>query len=122
MKTFGVINALLNEFGYNPPGKEEGFLFYQSWLNHAGATIFTTQDAHGPIRRGLVLVSCTSLSVLNTVKTVNPQLGTLVDLLNPPAQSQICNPTPGGPAATAAKATATKLKAQEASLARGGSG
>jgi phospholipid/cholesterol/gamma-HCH transport system substrate-binding protein len=55
-------------FAYNPPGKEEGFLFWQTWLNHAGATIFNTQDAHGPIRRGLVIVSCGALGVLENIK------------------------------------------------------
>ena len=49
---------------YNPPGKEEGYLFWVVWANHIGATVFTTQDAHGPIRRGLVLASCSTLQVL----------------------------------------------------------
>ena len=53
-RTFKVLNSLLNTLAYNPPGSEEGYLFWASWANHAGATIFSTQDAHGPIRRGLV--------------------------------------------------------------------
>jgi len=97
-RTFGVLNSLLNEFGYNPPGKEEGFLFYQTWLNHAGASIFTTQDAHGPIRRGLVLISCSSLGVLDQIKKVNPQLAVLIELLNAPRRSDVCpSATPGAP-------------------------
>ena len=43
------------ELAFNPKGPEEGFLFWASWVNHAGASIFSTQDAHGPIRRGLVV-------------------------------------------------------------------
>jgi phospholipid/cholesterol/gamma-HCH transport system substrate-binding protein len=104
-KTFGVVNSLLNLFAYNPPGKEEGFLFYQTWLNHAGATVFTTQDAHGPIRRGLVLISCSSLGVLDTLKKFNPQLATLIELLQAPERTQVCaKPVTG--AAAAAKAGA----------------
>src|SRR4029079_131053 len=49
--TFDVVNALLNTLAYNPPGKtEEGYLFWQSWPNHLAPTVFSQQDAHGPIR------------------------------------------------------------------------
>jgi phospholipid/cholesterol/gamma-HCH transport system substrate-binding protein len=89
--SFSVINRLLNEVAYNPPGdKEEGFLFWQSWVNHAGNAIFSTQDAHGPIRRGLIVLSCSSAQLLDAVSQANPQLGTLVGLLNAPSQQQIC--------------------------------
>jgi phospholipid/cholesterol/gamma-HCH transport system substrate-binding protein len=98
-RTFGVINTALNEFAYNPPGKEEGFLFWQSWLNHAGATVFNTQDAHGPIRRGLVIVSCGALGVLENIQKTTPQLAVLIQLLRAPTRSQACGQqVPGGPA------------------------
>jgi phospholipid/cholesterol/gamma-HCH transport system substrate-binding protein len=90
VRVFKVVNDLLNTFAYNPPGKEEGFLFWQSWLNHAGATVFATQDAHGPIRRGLVLVSCDGLGVLDQIASANPQLKVLIDLLATPRRSDIC--------------------------------
>ena len=45
-----------------PATSEEGFLFWASWLNHLGPAIFSNQDAHGPIRRGLVVVGCQSLA------------------------------------------------------------
>jgi len=90
-RTFNVVNRLLNEVAYNPPGdKEEGFLFWQSWVNHAGNAIFASQDAHGPIRRGLIVLSCQTTQVLNAVTQANPQLGTLVQLLNAPTSKQIC--------------------------------
>jgi phospholipid/cholesterol/gamma-HCH transport system substrate-binding protein len=89
--SFSVVNRLLNEVAYNPPGdKEEGFLFWQSWVNHAGNAIFSTQDAHGPIRRGLIVLSCSTAQLLDAVAQANPQLGTLVELLNAPSQQQIC--------------------------------
>ncbi len=88
--SFDVLNYALNELAYNPPGATEGYLFWLSWLNQLGPAIFSTQDAHGPIRRGQFLVSCTSAGVLAQVAKVNPLLKTILDLLNPVQQSQVC--------------------------------
>jgi phospholipid/cholesterol/gamma-HCH transport system substrate-binding protein len=88
--TFTVVNALLNTLAFNPKGSEEGYLFWASWANHDANTIFGTQDAHGPIRRGLVVTSCDSLSLLNQVVATNPALNTLFTLLNAPALSKVC--------------------------------
>jgi phospholipid/cholesterol/gamma-HCH transport system substrate-binding protein len=101
-RSFKVLNALLNTLAYNPPGSsEEGYLFWLSWANHLGATVFATQDAHGPIRRGIVIFGCNTASLLETLARANPQLGTLVDLLNGPTAQEICpqsaqNPVGGG--------------------------
>ena len=95
--TFNVLNALLDTLAYNPSGSEEGFLFWASWLNHLNAQIFTQQDAHGPIRRGLVLISCDSLNTLNAaVRPNNPQLNALATFTNFPNEYEICpnNPPP----------------------------
>ena len=94
-RVFGFVNDLLNTLAYNPPGSEEGYLFWASWVNHAGATVFGTQDAHGPIRRGLVFVSCPALNVLDQVAANNQQLQILIELLNAPRTSEVCvQPTP----------------------------
>ena len=85
-----MVNSLLNMLAYNPAGSEEGYLFWSAWTAHAGATIFTTQDAHGPIRRGLVLIGCPTFTVLDQVTSSNPQLSTLIQLLNLPKQSEVC--------------------------------
>jgi phospholipid/cholesterol/gamma-HCH transport system substrate-binding protein len=96
-RSFKVVNALLNTLAYNPPGAtEEGYLFWLSWANHAGATVFATQDAHGPIRHGIVVFSCATGRLLETVAGTNPALGTLVDLLNGPTTAEIC-PQQGAP-------------------------
>jgi phospholipid/cholesterol/gamma-HCH transport system substrate-binding protein len=99
-RTFTVVNALLNTLAYNPPGdKDEGFLFWLSWANHLGDTVFSTQDAHGPIRHGIVVASCQSFAVLDSVARNNELLGVLVQLLNPPRQacpSSSQAPGPGG--------------------------
>jgi len=95
-------NYLLNTLAYNPPGDDEGYLFWVSWLNHIGPTVFSTQDAHGPIRRGALFFSCDGLGLLDVLKGVNPQLGTLISLTNAPSKSQACAST--GQAATTAAA------------------
>ena len=99
-RTFKVLNSLLNTFAYNPPGDEEGYLFWASWVNHAGASIFAAQDAHGPIRRGTVVASCDSLALLENVVATNPQLDVLFDLLEAPASDNPACPrqiSPGVP-------------------------
>jgi phospholipid/cholesterol/gamma-HCH transport system substrate-binding protein len=89
--TFDVLNYALNELAYNPPGNaDEGYLFWFLWANHAGNSVFSTQDAHGPIRRGQFLVSCASASVLQSIGAVNPALKTLIDLTNPIQATPVC--------------------------------
>jgi phospholipid/cholesterol/gamma-HCH transport system substrate-binding protein len=90
-RTFRVLNRLVNTLAFNPRGRSsEGYLFWLAWANHVGATVFATQDAHGPIRHGLVVLSCETAQLLEVVSQSNEQLGTLVDLLNGPTQEQIC--------------------------------
>jgi phospholipid/cholesterol/gamma-HCH transport system substrate-binding protein len=122
---FKVVNELFNELTYNPPGDaDEGYLFWTAWANHAGATVFATQDAHGPIRHGIVQVSCTSLAALQRLGQVNPQLGTLVELLNTPPVEQVCPQTSqagsGTPPSTGTGTTTTPtLPALPTTRARG---
>jgi phospholipid/cholesterol/gamma-HCH transport system substrate-binding protein len=96
-KSFKVVNYLLNTLAYNPPGDEEGYLFWTAWANHLGPSVFATQDAHGPIRRGLFMVSCSTLVVLDQLSQANPLLGTLSDLLNRPATASVCPQTSQAP-------------------------
>jgi phospholipid/cholesterol/gamma-HCH transport system substrate-binding protein len=89
--TFKVLNYALNELAYNPPGsRDEGFLFYAAWANHIGPSVFATQDAHGPIRHGLVEITCSASQVLQQVISANPQLSTITQLANLPPPSSIC--------------------------------
>jgi phospholipid/cholesterol/gamma-HCH transport system substrate-binding protein len=91
LRSFQILNALVNTLAYNPPGaREEGYLFWASWLNHLGPAILGTHDAHGPLRRGAVLISCQSLALLDNVIRQNPQLGVLTQLLETPDRAQIC--------------------------------
>ena len=100
--SFTVLNRLVDLLAHNPPGpNEEGYLFWLSWLNHLGPALFSNQDAHGPLRRGVVIISCQSLQLLENVVAGNPQLGILVELLEAPDRLEVCPTAPGVPAAGA---------------------
>jgi phospholipid/cholesterol/gamma-HCH transport system substrate-binding protein len=93
--SFKVLNYAFNELTYDKPGdNNDSYLFWATWLNHAGNTLFGDADAQGPVRHGLVQVSCPGLATLQSLKAANPQLGLLTALLNPPTQA-----CPGIPAA-----------------------
>lgn len=66
--SFEVLNAFLNGLAYNPAGKSEGYLFYLAWLNHISNSIFSAQDAEGPIRRGVLVTSCRDLGGITGVR------------------------------------------------------
>jgi phospholipid/cholesterol/gamma-HCH transport system substrate-binding protein len=102
VRSFRVINRLLDVLAYNPPGaREEGFLFWASWLSHLGPAIFSNQDAQGPVRRGLVVVGCQSLQVLEQIVLGNPQLGVLTQLLEAPDRADVCPQSVRAPVAGA---------------------
>lgn len=103
--TFKVLNTTLNELTYDKPNDgNDSYLFWASWLNHTGNTLFATADAHGPVRHGIVQVSCSGLATLQSLKAANPQLGLLTALLNPPTQA--CPSIPPVSAPTAGPAGA----------------
>ena len=96
LKTFSdVLNAILNEAAYKSPGTgadKNSYLFYVPWASHNTNSVLAYQDGIAPIRRGLVLVSCSSLSVLETLAAPqrNPTLATLVQLLGVPKKEDVC--------------------------------
>jgi len=103
--TFRVLNAFLNGLAYNPPGNREGYLFYLAWLNHVTNSIFSTQDAQGPIRRGVLITSCDQLTGVNGVRgTVSlntlsryAAVWLLTQMVNPPLNSDCLKRNlPGG--------------------------
>jgi phospholipid/cholesterol/gamma-HCH transport system substrate-binding protein len=89
-KTFNVLNELFNALTYNPKGQEEGYLFWAYWLNHIGASVYSTQDAHGLIRRGIIFTDCIALGALEATRTLDAQLGTLIDLSNFATKQEAC--------------------------------
>jgi phospholipid/cholesterol/gamma-HCH transport system substrate-binding protein len=89
-KGFNDLNLLLNALAYNPPGAaDEGYLFWASWLNHNTNAVFFTQDAAGPLRHGLVQLSCNTAGLAEALAISDPFLKTLSDLSRVPLQSEI---------------------------------
>lgn len=85
------LNQLLNALAYNPPGAgSEGYLFFTGWLNHNLNGIYLTQDAMGPLRRGMVLLSCNTSRKADAFGNVFPYLRTLIDITRLPLSSEIC--------------------------------
>jgi phospholipid/cholesterol/gamma-HCH transport system substrate-binding protein len=92
--TFGELNTLFNALAYNPPGSEEGYLFWASWLNHDSNSLFFTQDAGGPLRHGMVLLSCITSFLADGVTISDPDLATLSQLSGVPSTTEINNQAP----------------------------
>jgi phospholipid/cholesterol/gamma-HCH transport system substrate-binding protein len=87
---FTDLNALFNELAYNPPGQEEGYLFWLTWLNHNANSVFLTQDATGPLRRGIIILSCQTARLAETVASTRPFLLTLQQMTRVPTSQQVC--------------------------------
>ena len=89
--SFNVLNELFDALAYNPSGSaQEGYLFWAYWLNHIGASVYTTQDAHGLIRRGIIFTDCIALGALEATRQLDAQLGTLIDLSNFATKQEAC--------------------------------
>lgn len=89
-KTLGEVNNLFNAVGYNPPGPEEGYLFWASWLGHDTNQLFTIQDANGPVRRALVMQSCQTAKLAEGTALGFPFLQTIIEATRIPRAIDIC--------------------------------
>jgi phospholipid/cholesterol/gamma-HCH transport system substrate-binding protein len=100
-RSFKVLNRFFNELAFDPPNGDS-FLFWSAWAAHNGALLSTTQDAHGPMIRGIVLLTCNDYGTLESIVRGNPALGMLTRLANFPPERQVCADTnftaPGEPA------------------------
>jgi len=89
-RALGELGNLFNALAYNPPGPQESHLFWLAWFNHNTNNMFLTQDAHGPLRRGLVLQSCSTARLAEGLAAGRPFLRTLQQLTNVPQSDVIC--------------------------------
>ncbi len=85
------LNYGLNELAYNPNPSVGNPLFYLGWLNHDVNSVYLNQDAYGPLLRGIIMVSCQTGGIANTVATTHPFDHTLAQLTGLPTQAQACN-------------------------------
>lgn len=90
----GGFNSFLNELTYKPKGATQSHLFYLPWLNHDFNAAFNTEDAGGPILRGLVLISCTGADLgygvaKGQVVEGKPYLQTLIEAIGIPRKEEI---------------------------------
>ena len=88
--SFKVLNKFFNALAYDPPGAAESFLFWSAWGAHNGATLFDLQDAHGPVRRGLVLLSCSGYDTLEPWSRATRSSGMITRLNNFPPEAAAC--------------------------------
>jgi phospholipid/cholesterol/gamma-HCH transport system substrate-binding protein len=90
VNSIAVLNALFNTLAYQPGGGQQGYLFWGSWLSHITNSLVSTQDAQGPIVRGIFMASCSSLQLFEVaLAAANPSLGPRIALLNAPDWSKI---------------------------------
>ena len=64
---FKVLRYLGNESAYNPPGKDEGNLFWLAWFFHNLNSGMSTEDAHGSTYRGFAMIDCSLITKQNGV-------------------------------------------------------
>ncbi|MCW2959295.1 MAG: hypothetical protein JWP18_2098 [Solirubrobacterales bacterium] len=80
--SFTVLNHLFNMLGHNAggkqapgtPGRDEGYLYWIAWLQHNGASLFSSSDANGTFRPVTVAGTC---GTLQQTANTNPALALL---------------------------------------------
>jgi phospholipid/cholesterol/gamma-HCH transport system substrate-binding protein len=87
---FTALNKGLNALAFNPDGIDESYLFFIPWLNHNTNSQFLVQDAHGGLRRGIVLQSCATVRLASAVVAIRPFLRTVVQATNLPTTADVC--------------------------------
>jgi phospholipid/cholesterol/gamma-HCH transport system substrate-binding protein len=59
---FRVLTYVVNELAYNPPGDDEGFLFWMAWFFHNANSFLANEDANGSMWRGVLVTDCRTLT------------------------------------------------------------
>jgi len=98
--SFSDLNRLFNAFAYNPPGSEEGYLFWTAWLNHNTNGALQFEDAEGSLLRGSVLQSCNTAFLADSLTASRPYLRTVQQLTNVTPSTVICPLDPNAPPGT----------------------
>jgi phospholipid/cholesterol/gamma-HCH transport system substrate-binding protein len=80
-RSFRVLRYVTNELAYNPPGSEEGYLFWFAWFAHNSASLLSSGDAHGIFWRGQTMTSCSTIAALGRAGGLSDSLGALLKAL-----------------------------------------
>lgn len=92
------LNQLFDLLANNPSGDQEGFLFWAPWANHNLNSALNGQDAMGPVRRAVGVVTCITAQRAKTLGTIDPP-STVADIPQLPASYNLAQlPPPTTPA------------------------
>ena len=106
--SFRELNRFFNMAAHNPGGAEnpgsteadyrkrdEGYLFWASWIAQNTVSLFNSSDAGGPFRRAITQASCTTI---REIMTEEPSAGPLLGLTEVLATPGLCaQPEAGAP-------------------------
>ena len=104
-RTLQRVQYLANALAYNPPGKQEGGLYWASWTAHNWNSLPSIGDAHGTLFRGLIILGCDQVNGIGGV-------GTMIKLLTNSAA--VCPAVTSSAGADAPKLAARAARAKEA--------
>jgi phospholipid/cholesterol/gamma-HCH transport system substrate-binding protein len=96
-RSLGELNQLFNGLAYNPPGPQEGYLFWIAWLNNNQSSALLTQDANGALLRGAVMQACGTAVNAESFASARPFIRTLQQVTNVTPSSEICPLDPTAP-------------------------
>jgi phospholipid/cholesterol/gamma-HCH transport system substrate-binding protein len=94
------LNRLFNMAAHNPggaeptgdPGRDEGYLYWVSWLGHNTSNLFSSGDGNGFYRRVYLTMGCEHAhSLVEDANPVTEQLRRLVTGLSDPLLDELCN-------------------------------
>jgi phospholipid/cholesterol/gamma-HCH transport system substrate-binding protein len=75
IKSFKVVDYVVNELAYDPGGKNPGFLYWLPWFAHNADSFLSNADANGPVWRLVALTSCASLKSFSFGKLLELLVG-----------------------------------------------
>jgi phospholipid/cholesterol/gamma-HCH transport system substrate-binding protein len=84
------LNEVFNALAFDPDGSQESYLFWAAWLNHNLNAISSVQDAQGPVPRGLVMITCATAGLAQSVADANPTYQVQLDMNRIPRTEEIC--------------------------------
>jgi phospholipid/cholesterol/gamma-HCH transport system substrate-binding protein len=91
--SFQELNLLLNALAFNPPGTQEGFLYWLAWANRNVEDTFGVEDAIGPLQRAAVLLSCnTRWQAAFSASPNDDFIKTLIEISGIPTTDEIIPP------------------------------